>query len=89
MRRLKIRNSFYYSIGRRYNWMKDGFDEVGLGIAKPYLKDNKTLLVNVDGKDYFLDCVKAVEFINSYKSFEDIKGVRLGYISKSLLRKLG
>ncbi len=88
MKKLIIKKGFYYSCGRNYGWKADGFSEIGVGIAKPWLKDNKAIIVNVDKQDYHLDCEQAIAFINKYKCFEDWSGVRLGYVSKDLFRKL-
>lgn len=88
MKKLIINKSFYYSCGKRWGWKADGVSEVGVGIAKPWLKENKTIIVNVDKEDYLLDCEKALEFIAKYRCFEDIGGARVGYVSKDLLRKV-
>ena len=87
MKRLKIKKSFYYTCGKRWGWMHDGYDIVGLGIARKWF-DNKAIVVNIDGQDYHLDCEKALEFVKKYKCFENIKGTKVGYIPKNLLVKL-
>lgn len=88
MKRLTINKSFYYTCGKRWGWKADNVSEVGVGIAKPWLKENKAILVNVDGEDYHLDCEQALEFIKKYKCYEDIGEVRVGYVSKDLLKKI-
>lgn len=88
MKKLTIEKSFYYTAGKRYGWKADGISEVGVGIAKPWLTENKAIIVNVDKQDYHLDCEQALEFIKKYKCYEDIGGVRVGYVSKDLLKKV-
>jgi len=88
MKKLIINKSFYYSCGKRYGWKADGISEVGVGIAKPWLKENKAIIVNVDKEDYHLDCEAALAFINKYKCYEDLNGTRVGYVSKDLLKKV-
>lgn len=87
MKTLTITKSFYYSVGKRFGWKAEGYSEIGVGIAKSWLIENEEILVNVDKKDYHLDCKAAVEFIRRFKSYEDIKGVRVGYVSKDLLKE--
>ncbi len=88
MKRLTIKKSFYYTAGKRYDWEKDGFSMIGVGIAKPWLVENKAILVNVDGHDYEVNCEEAIEFIRKYKAYEDIKDIRVGYISRDLMNKV-
>ncbi len=87
MEKLTIEKGWYWSAGKRFDWKKDGIPDCGVGIARPLLKENKEMLVNVDGEDYHLDCVEAVTFINKYKCFENIAGVWIGYVPKTLLKK--
>ncbi len=68
--------------------MADGFLEVGLGIEKHWLMRGDNLIVNVDKQDYLLDCKEAVNFIKKYRAFEDRGTARLGYVSKSLFKKI-
>lgn len=88
MKKLIIKKSFYYSCGRNYGWKNDGYTEIGVGIAKDWFIKNKEFIVNVDKQDYLVESDRAMDFINKYKSYENIRGIRIGYLTKDLLKKL-
>lgn len=77
------KKGWYWSVGDRF-WKNSPYDTIGLGIQKPLLMDHDFLNVYLGGREYTLDCQKAIHFINTFNSYETIKGVRLGYISRSL-----
>lgn len=78
------KKGWYWSVGDRY-WKGSGNERTGLGIESSLLKNNSFLEIYVGQKKYSLDCQLAVDFINKYHSYEDLKGVRLGYVPKNLL----
>lgn len=83
-----IEKGWYWSAGRKWGWDKDGVGPAGVGISKYLLQNNKTLTVEVEGKDYELDCEKARNFINKYKSAETRFGTTIGIIARDLLVKI-
>lgn len=87
MKKLVIQKGFYFSAGRQYNWVKDGIDPVGVGVERRWFTDDE-LLIEVDNIEYVCNTKQALEFINKYKSFEIRKGLKIGYIPKSLLVKV-
>ena len=88
MKKLTINKGWYFTAGKRYGWRNDGISEIGIGIARNWITDNKAIIVNVEGQDYHLDCEVARAFINKYKCYEEIGNVVIGYVSKELLTKL-
>ena len=87
MKKLTINKGWYWGAGSNWGWKADGVSIVGIGIARQWFNE-KEIIVEVDGKNYKLDCAKAKEFINKYKCFEQLKGSRIGYISKDLLEEI-
>ena len=83
MKTLTITKGWYWTVGDRF-WPKENYPREGIGIDKRWFQDPK-LKVEVEGKEYTLDCEEAKKFINDHKSWEDIKSVRLGYIPRTLL----
>ena len=56
-----INKSWFYTAGDKYGWSKDGLDPRGVGIAKPYLVNNKELIIVVDDIKYQLYTLAGVE----------------------------
>ena len=83
--KLKINNSWYWTVGDRY-WRGEGYTREGVGINKKYLL-GKELTLEIDKKEYHLDCEKAREFIVAHKSAETIKDARICYVPRSLLNE--
>lgn len=86
MKKLKIAKSWFYSAGMKYGWQSDGLDVRGVGINKDVLFENESIIVEVDGVEYLLDCKQAIAFINKYKSHYTMPlGTKIGVISKDVL----
>lgn len=88
LEKIKIDKGFYWSAGTKFGWIKDGVERTGVGIHKYLLQNYKELIVEVEGKEYKVDCEKARNFINKYKSAETRYGTTIGIISKELLQKI-
>lgn len=86
--KIVIRKGFYWSAGRKFGWKESGNDVAGVGIAKSILQSNKEIILEIDGKDYKLECEKARNFVNRYKAAENHNGTWIGIISKSLLQRV-
>ena len=79
------KKGFYWSVGDRF-WGGQGYDRSGLGIDAALIKGYDQLEISAGGKRYLLNCKEAVEFIKQFHSFETLKGKKIGYVSKSLLK---
>ncbi len=89
MKKLTLRKGWYGSVGRKFGWINDGYNVIGVGIDKPLLVGNKALIVRVNKEDYHVDCERAIAFIKQYRAFENYGKARLGFISRSLMVRIG
>ena len=86
MEKFIIKQGWFRSAGIKYNWVKDGFDVRGIGLAKHVLNSNENIVV--EGTEYSLDRAEAEAFIRRFESFYKAGGTLLGVVSKSLLKPL-
>lgn len=88
MNKIKIEKGWYYSAGTKFGWVKDGVTRQGVGVSKYLLQNFKELILEIEGKEYILDCERARAFINKYRSSEDHRGNSIGIVSKDVLEKI-
>ena len=86
MEKFIIKQGWFRSAGIKYNWVKDGFDVRGVGLAKHVLGGKENIVV--EGNEYSLDRAKAEAFIRRFESFYKAGGTLLGVVSKSLLKPI-
>ncbi len=89
METIVIEKGWFWSAGKKWNWIDDGFAKCGVGIHKSTLQNYSELIVEVEGKKYHLNCQEAKEFINKYKSAMTMPhGSVIGVISRDLLERV-
>jgi len=89
MIRVTIKKGWYWSAGDKFHWVDDGYSKSGVGIEKGILQNNKEIEVEVNHTLYKLDCDKAREFINKYKSAQNMPGgTVLGIITSDLFQQV-
>lgn len=81
-----IKQGWFRSAGIKYNWVKEGFDIRGIGLAKHVLNGSENIVV--EGTEYSLDRAEAEAFIRRFESFYKAGGTLLGVVSKSLLKPI-
>jgi len=84
MKKLKIRSGWFWGAGSKYDWTKDGYHINGIGVARKYF-DEPVMEITVDGMAYTCDMKEALIFVRKYKSVMQMKSIKLGVISRSLL----
>lgn len=85
MTKVIIKAGWYWSAGQKYGWKQDGISGQGVGIEKSILQNNKEIIVEVDHKEYKLDCQKAKDFVNKYQAAQTMPGgTIIGIISRDL-----
>lgn len=90
MKLIKIKAPFYGAGSpKQFNWVKDGYDIVGVGINANDVNKEVDLEVEVDGTSYTIDTKTIRDFVRKYKSIYYVKNspVRLGVFSISLLKE--
>ena len=85
-KRLVIQKGWYRSVGHKY-WEHDEHTTEGIGIERAYFNcDELTVVVN--DEEYSVDPVEALQFIKDHKSHEYIGGNKVGFIPRSLMKKI-
>lgn len=87
MKHITIKNNWFFAAGGKYGWAKT-HDPKGVGIRLEILKNEPELEIEIGKGLYYLDCRLAIEFIRSFKSIEVHKGIKIGIVSKTVLRAI-
>lgn len=85
---VNIKKSWFYSAGRTYKWVDEGYDIRGVGIEVGLIKNNSELEIVVDKVKYHLLCDDAITFIRRFNSIFNANGTRVAIVSKSLLKTI-
>jgi len=73
--------------GRDYNF-EAGYDWKGVGIELSHFRGEETIIVNVEGIDYTLDCEEALNFAKKHRAVKRMQTNTLVIVSKSLLKEV-
>ncbi len=85
---ITIQKSFFHTAGKKYGWSLPKWACEGVGIDTRILQNYTEIEVIVDNIPYLLNCEHAIAFIRRFKSIEDHKGIKVGIISRSLLKRV-
>jgi len=86
IREVVIAKGWYFTVGRRFGWVDDGYEIHGVGLNRELFK-SEMIVVTVNKKKYAVDTKEARDFIRKYDAHEVINGAKVGYISKSLMKE--
>jgi len=86
IREVEIVKGWYFSVGKRFEWIDDGYEMWGVGLDRALFNSNM-IIVTVDGRKYTVDTKEARDFIRKYNSHEELQGAKIGYISKSIMKE--
>ena len=89
MKIINISKSWFYTAGKKFDWLKDGFDIKGVGIALSILKENASLEIRIDNERFLAETEPILKMVEKYNAYFTAGQTRLAIISKSWLRKIG
>ena len=77
-------DTFFFGAGSMYKWTDDGHHIHGFSVPRGYF-NYPEIDVEIEGKEYTLDMVKAMTFVKKYKAIKQMKYEKCGVVSRSLL----
>lgn len=87
IKKIEIKKGWYWSVGARFGWTPQ-HSVSGVGLNRSLFDDSDKIHITVKGETYELDTEEGKAFIKEHKSFETIVGAKVGYVPKSLLKKI-
>ncbi len=83
---ITIKEGWYWSAGDHY-WNCEENSREGVGLNRDLFNSEK-IIVTVKGEKYELNSEQGLNFIRSHKAFKTIGTTKVGFVPRTLLKKL-